>query len=150
MTDLLFAVGHHLIIFVLFAVLVAERVKVQKTLDASDIRVIATLDAIYGAMAVSILVLGFCRAIYAAKGWDYYSHNLFFWLKIGTFTVIGLLSAPVTVKVLGWRKRAKNGNCVVPTAELASVRRLITLELMLFPLLLAFAAAMARGFGGMS
>ena len=148
MTDYLFAIGHHLIIFALFAVLVAELVKVQKPLDASDIRGLAALDAMYGAMAVSILILGFCRAIFAAKGWDYYSHNLFFWLKVGTFAVIGLLSAPVTMKVLNWRKRAKSGDALVQAAELTSVRRLIAFELMLFPLLLAFAAAMARGFGG--
>jgi putative membrane protein len=150
MTDLMYAVGHHLLIFALFAVLVAEWVTVRTSIDAADMRRLAALDAAYGAMAMAILVVGFCRAIFAAKGWTYYSHNLFFWVKIGTFAVIGLLSIPVTVKILGWRKRVRNGDAVVQAPEIACVRRFIALELALFPILLTAAAAMARGFGEMS
>jgi putative membrane protein len=147
MTDLLYAVGHHLLIFALFAVLVAEKVRLTRPVEAADLRRLAALDAAYGAMAMAILVLGFCRAIFAAKGWSYYSHNLFFWVKIGTFAVIGLLSIPVTMKILGWRKRARKGDAAIEATEIARVRRFVTLELALFPILLAAAAAMARGFG---
>jgi hypothetical protein len=37
------------------------------------------------------VVVGFSRAIYAAKGWAYYEANGFFWAKIATFVaVVGL------------------------------------------------------------
>ena len=90
-----------------------------------------------------IIVIGFSRAIFAAKGWLYYSHNLFFWAKIGTFAVIGILSAWPTIRYLRWRREG-----VAPDAgEIARVRQLLWAQLALFPLLLIFAAAMARGFG---
>jgi putative membrane protein len=90
-----------------------------------------------------IIVIGFARAIFAAKGWDYYSHNMFFWAKIGTFAVIGALSALPTINFLRWRRVQR-----VPDAmQIASVRRFLWAQVVLFPLLLVFAAAMARGYG---
>jgi putative membrane protein len=47
------------------------------------------IDAWYGVLAALILIIGFSRAIFAAKGWEYYAHNAFFWARIGTFVVIG-------------------------------------------------------------
>jgi hypothetical protein len=87
--------------------------------------------------------LGFSRAIFAAKGWEYYAHNAFFWAKIGTFLVIGLLSVPPTLAFLKWRRAGAS-----PTNEaVAKARRYLWMEVALFPLLPAFAAAMARGYG---
>jgi putative membrane protein len=85
--------------------------------------------------------VGFSRAVFAAKGWAYYSHNAFFWGKIGVFTLIGLLSVPPTLTYLRWRRRPPQG------AEVTVVRRYLYAEVMLFAPLLACAAAMARGYG---
>jgi putative membrane protein len=94
-------------------------------------------------MAGLIIVIGFARAIFAAKGWDYYSHNAFFWAKIGTFAAIGGLSALPTIRFLRWRRERR-----VPDAiQVVSVRRFLWAQIILFPLLLVFAAAMARGYG---
>src|SRR5688500_17846579 len=90
-----------------------------------------------------ILIVGFARAIFAAKGWDYYLHNAFFWAKIGTFVLIGLLSVPPTLAYLKWRRTG-----AAPTDEaIVGVRRYLWMEAVLFAPLLAFAAAMARGYG---
>ena len=62
------------------------------------------IDAWYGALAGLILIVGFSRAIFAAKGWAYYAHNAFFWAKIGTFIAIALLSVPPTLAFLKWRR----------------------------------------------
>ena len=92
---------------------------------------------------MAVIVLGFSRAVFAAKGWAYYSHNGFFWAKIGCFAAIGLLSAPPTLAFMRWRKSA-----TAPTdAAVKSVRRYLHIEVMLFALLPLFAAAMARGYG---
>ena len=83
------------------------------------------------------------RAIFAAKGWAYYSHNAFFWAKIAGFAAIGLLSVPPTLEFFRWKKSYS----APADAAVRSVRRYLHIELMLFVLLPIFAAAMARGYG---
>jgi len=141
--DLVLAILHHLIVFSLVAIVFVELVSVRSGMDAAAVRRVAAIDAWYGILAGLIVLVGFSRAIFAAKGWDYYSHDLFFWAKIGTFVMIGLLSIPPTVSYLKWRRAG-----VTPAdAAVANVRRYLWIELVLFAPLLAFAAAMARGYG---
>jgi putative membrane protein len=143
MLDLVLAIGHHLLIFALFGVLFAEFMMVKAGMDGATVTRTANIDLSYGVLAGLILIVGFSRAVFAAKGWAYYSHNGFFWAKIATFLLIGLLSIPPTVKFIQWR-RAES----LPTdAEIKGVRRYLHIELALFALLPAFAAAMARGYG---
>jgi putative membrane protein len=143
MLDLELAILHHLIVFSLVAVIFAEFVSVRQGMDAAAIARVAALDAWYGVLAGAILIVGFWRAIFAAKGWRYYEHNMYFWAKIGTFALIGVLSIPPTLAYLRWKRAG-----VLPTGEMiARVRRQLSVELVLFVPLLAFAAAMARGYG---
>jgi putative membrane protein len=143
MFDLSLAIGHHLLVFTLFGVLVAELVLVGAAMEPASVRRIARIDLWYGVVAGVILALGFARAIFAAKGWDYYQHNVFFWAKIATFALVGLLSVPPTLAYIRWRKAG-----VAPTlAEVTAVRRYLWAEVALFALLPIFAAAMARGYG---
>ena len=101
------------------------------------------VDAGYGVLAALIVIVGFARATFAAKGWTYYAHNAFFWAKIATFIVIGLLSVAPTLAYLKWQRAGAS-----PTDKaVAKARRYLWMEVALFPLLLAFAAAMARGYG---
>ncbi len=143
MLDLAFAIGHHLLIFALFGVLFAELIAVRKGMDSAMVSRIAAVDLWYGILAALILIVGFSRAVFAAKGWTYYQHNGFFWAKIGTFAVVGLLSIPPTIRFIQWRKAG-----VSPSdAQVKAVRRYLHAEVVLFALLPMFAAAMARGYG---
>jgi putative membrane protein len=143
MLDLVLAILHHLLVFALVAVMFAELVSVLRGMGAAAVARVASLDASYGVLAGLIIIVGFARALFAAKGWDYYQHNAFFWAKIGTFAVIGLLSVPPTLAYLKWRRTG-----TAPTDEaVAGVRRYLLIEAVLFAPLLAFAAAMARGYG---
>ena len=143
MFDLSLAISHHLLIFVLFGVLTAELVLVRSNIDSSTITRTARIDLWYGIVAGAIVVVGFTRAIFAAKGWAYYEHNAFFWAKMTTFVVIAILSVPPTLRYLQWQRSGTVPN----DAEIAAVRRLLWVEVALFALLPIFAAAMARGFG---
>ena len=141
--DLTLAILHHFFIFALFGVLSAELVIVRRGIDAAVVARVVPIDACYGVLAALIIIVGFCRAIFAAKGWAYYEHNAFFWAKLGTFAVIGLLSVPPTLAYLRWRRAGGS-----PSDEaVARTRRFLWLEVVLFALLPAFAAAMARGYG---
>jgi putative membrane protein len=143
MLDLSLACLHHVLIFAVFAVLLSEFLLLKPGMDAPAIRRISQIDLMYGALAGLLIVVGFCRAIFAAKGWAYYSHNAYFWAKLGAFLAIGILSIQPTVSILRWRR----SGALPDEHAVRSVRRLFHYELALFVLLPIFAAAMARGYG---
>ena len=143
MLDLLLAIGHHLLIFAIFGIICAELWALRSVLSTQAVDRLASLDLWYGILAGAVIVVGFGRAIFAAKGWGYYSHNGFFWAKLATFAVIGLLSLPPTLAFIRWRKAAAPPN----DADIGRIRRYLHLELALFVFLPIFAAAMARGYG---
>lgn len=145
MLDLWLAIAHHLLVFALFGILFAELISVRPGMDRAAVARIAAIDIWYGILAALIILVGFSRAIFAAKGWTYYSHNAFFWAKLGTFAVIGVLSVPPTIDYIRWRR----ANIAPSDAQVHVARRFLWIEVLLFALLPAFAAAMARGYGEM-
>ena len=73
---------------------------------------------------------------------------MFFWAKIATFLLIGLLSIIPTVAIIRWRRALKTDAAFAPPADaIGNVRRYLWAEAVLFLLLPVFAAAMARGYG---
>ena len=147
-TDLLLASAHHILIFSIAAVLAFEVGVVRQGLTAVDIRRVAKVDAWYGILAALIIAVGFVRAIYAAKGWAYYSVNIFFWAKIIAFAIVGLLSVPPTIAYIRWRNALKKDASFLPApGVIASARRFLWMEVVVFAFIPIFAAAMARGYG---
>lgn len=146
-TDLHLAIAHHLLIFALFGILVTEIGATRRSMTGDDINRLGSIDRWYGILALLILIVGFSRAIFAAKGWAYYAVNSFFWAKIGVFMLIALLSIWPTVQYLNWRRDFRSAGGVPDAASVLVVRRILWLQLVLFAFLPAFAAAMARGYG---
>src|SRR5580658_10314048 len=68
MLDLALAIGHHLLVFALFGVLCAELIAVRRGMEASTVARIAAVDLWYGILAGLIVIVGFSRAVFAAKG----------------------------------------------------------------------------------
>jgi putative membrane protein len=150
-TDLAFAIAHHLLIFALAGVIAFELGMVRPSMTATDVARVGRVDLWYGILAALILIVGFARANFAAKGWAYYAHNHFFWAKIACFAVVGLLSIWPTLRFIRWRQALKNDPAALPsTAAIAGVRRFLWAEVAFFALIPVFAAAMARGFGEIS
>jgi len=147
-TDLAFAIGHHLLIFALAAVLAFEIGAIKPGMTGNDARRVGRVDAWYGILAGLILIVGFGRANFAAKGWTYYSHNHFFWAKIACFAMVGILSIWPTVAIIRWRRAADPG--FAPSGDqIRTVRRFLWAEVFFFALIPVFAAMMARGYGEM-
>jgi len=143
MLDLTLACAHHLLIFIIFGTLFGEMVALGGTLTTATLARVARLDLVYGIAASLIVIVGFGRVIFASKGWAYYSLNGFFWAKIATFALIGIVSIGPTIAFIRWRKSS-----ILPDAEaLKKTRMALHIELTLFILLPIFAAAMARGYG---
>ncbi|MBV9063432.1 MAG: DUF2214 family protein, partial [Alphaproteobacteria bacterium] len=121
---------------------------VRGGMTAKDISRLARADAWYGVLAAAIFAVGFSRAVFAAKGWGYYSANMFFWAKIGAFAIVGLLSILPTLAYLRWRRAARTESTYVPPEkDVRDVRRILWLEALVFAFIPLFAAAMARGYG---
>jgi putative membrane protein len=147
-TDLVLAILHHLLVFMLAGVLAFEIGTVNLGMKRDAILGVGRVDNGYGILAVAIIVVGFVRAIVAAKGWAYYAVNLFFWAKIATFVVVGLLSIVPTVAFIRWRNALKSDAAFAPPVDaIRRIRFYLWAEAALFLLIPVFAAAMARGYG---
>jgi putative membrane protein len=146
--DLSLAIAHHLLIFMLAGVLAFEVGVIRSSMKREDVLRVARVDNWYGILAVAIVVVGFSRAIYAAKGWAYYQANGFFWAKIAAFVAVGLLSIVPTIQIIRWRRALTADAAFLPAApDIAGVRRYLWAEVAFFAFIPAFAAAMARGYG---
>lgn len=143
MLDLTLAILHHLLVFGLAVMLAMELAYLRA--DPVPVARLARLDAGYGGVATLVLIVGVARVIWGAKGWVAYQDNPWFWAKVATFLVIGLVSAAPTIRFLKWTRALKaDPGFRPPAAEVARTAAWVRLEvLMLFPLV-GFAAAMAR------
>lgn len=148
LTDLLLAIGHHLLIFALLGLLVTEMVSIRPSMNAATVRYVAKLDIGYGIVAGLILLVGFARVFLGLKGAAFYLYNPLFWAKIIAFLIVGLLSFPPTLQIIRWRAAANgNDDFRVRAEEVKAVRRYMHFEGMVFFTIPVFAALMARGYG---
>lgn len=144
-TDLVLAVAHHLLIFALAGIIAYELATVRAGISSDAARRVAKIDAWYGLLAGAIIIVGLARVKFAAKGWDYYSANPYFWAKMGAFAIVGLLSILPTIAFLKWKRALKADPAFVPPdSDVARVRRFLWLEVGFFALIPIFAAMMAR------
>lgn len=147
-TDLVLAILHHLLAFSLAGIVAAEFVLVRNEMSAATLARLARIDRHYGLIALLIVIVGAARVVYDLKGWEFYVYNWVFWAKMATFAAVGLLSILPTIRFLSWRRQAAGDPSYrVPQAELATVRSCVLAQALLFLLIPAFAAAMARGYG---
>lgn len=126
----------------LVAVLTVELVLLKGTLGAEAARRLQRVDAVYGAAAGILLVVGLLRVFYFEKGASYYFHSAPFIAKLALFIAVGLLSVYPT---LSFRRWARQG--AVAAASLRTVRMLVHVQLAGVVLILLCAALMARGVG---
>ena len=146
--DLGLAALHHLLVFGLVAMLVAEAVLLRGPLQAGTVARLAKLDGGYGACAGLLLLVGLMRVFMGLKGEDFYLHNPWFHAKVGTFVLVGLLSILPTIRFMRWRKAERANPGVVPREQdLATMRTVLRIELAGIAAIFVLAAAMAR-YGG--
>lgn len=145
MTDLELAIGHHLTVFALVAIIALEFALLRPGLSGVALRRMAGLDAAYGIVAGLIVAIGISRVYFGIKGVDFYHANPWFWCKMIAFAAIGGLSAFPTVSFIKWRRAGKADPGFEPPADkVRRVRRFIAAELLLLPVVIICAAAMAR------
>jgi putative membrane protein len=142
----LFAFLHHLTAFALVSALAVEFVLIRQELTLGNARRLLATDAVLGAAAGLLLVVGLLRVFYFEKGPDYYWSSHAFLTKFSVFIAVALLSIVPTVEFLSWRKALKAGQVpVVEAAKLKRVRAIIHAELAGIVIILLAAAIMAKG-----
>jgi putative membrane protein len=147
-TNWLMAFFHHLAAFGLFACLVYEFMLIRKPFNQQTAQSLLNTDQLYGVFAMLILIIGFGRVFHFEKGEDYYFHSLPFLIKISLFGLVGILSMYPTLKFISWRKALKQNQVPqVSAATLATIRRIIHIELAAVVAIILCAAMMAKGVG---
>ena len=143
--DTLLAILHHLGVFALAIIIAFQLALVRPGVTAADLRRVALIDLGYGLTALAVVVIGLVRIRYGGKGLEYYQENAWFWAKMATFALVGLISVAPTVAFRRWAKRLRLSEQSLPLPhELAFVRKLVIAETALFLLIPVFAAVMAR------
>jgi putative membrane protein len=141
MTAAFAALVHHLAAFTLVAALVAEHLLFNHRADASALRTLQRIDAVYGLSAGVLLVAGLLRVFYFEKGGAYYFGNPYFLVKLAAFVAVALLSIYPTLAFMSWRK-----NPEVTATQARWIPRLLRLQLLLIPVIVFCAILMAKGF----
>lgn len=146
--DALLAILHHLAAFGLLATLAAEWALISPDLSAPSIARLGRVDRVYGMMAAAVVIAGASRLLFGTVETGFLIGNVFFWAKMAAFGGVGLLSIRPTLAYIRWnREVASDRAWQPPLDEIATARRAVVLQLVLFPVVPACAALMARGFG---
>ena len=139
---------HFIFALILVAALVAEAFVLRLPVDGRVARLLLRIDLFYGISAVGVIAAGVARVFWGAKGAEFYGAQPFFWAKMATFALIGLISIAPTRKFIGWvRQAGKDPVFAVAEDDVKGVRRLVMIEVHLLVLVPLFAALMARGIG---
>ena len=135
---------HILLILGLFAFLMVELFLLRIEASKKTISIIARVDMLYGLFSVLVIVSGVLRVALGEKGASFYVHNPVFWVKMGFFLLIGILSIPPSIRFFRWKKAVTADGQIPPAEALASARRYVHFELALFVIIPVLAAWLAR------
>ncbi|MCX7221199.1 DUF2214 family protein [Undibacterium sp.] len=137
---------HHLAAFGLVSALVAELALLQLSFSLELAKKIRAFDALYGACAGLIVLLGALRVMYFEKAPDYYLHSAPFLLKMGLFALVGLISLYPTIVFLKWGASLKAGALPPLSAgQRQNLLRILALELFGVLGIILAAVLMAKG-----
>jgi putative membrane protein len=132
-------------ISVVFTV-IYERLNFKKQLTNIEAKRLQKVDSIYGLSAMLVLIIGFLRVYFFEKGSSYYFSNTFFWIKLGLFAIVGLLSIYPTIRFLKWKKIIQNDEDVeLGDGEYRKIKMYLNLEVVGLVLILMSASLMAKG-----
>ena len=142
----LFAFLHHVCAFTLVSALAIEFILIGQEFTHATAKRLAITDAILGASAGLLFVIGLCRVYFFEKGPDYYFHSHAFMAKFSVFIAVALISIVPTLEFLSWRKSLKAGQLpAVKPEKLRFIRKIIHGELAAVVIIVLCAAIMARG-----
>ncbi len=144
----LVAYVHYLSFMLCFGALIFERITLKAKPERGNAISIVIADLIYGLAGIALLISGIMRVKYFGQGGDFYTHNPIFWIKVGLFIAVGLLSLYPTITYILWAIPLSKGKLPVVSDDLVSrLQLIINIELVGFGSIPLLASLMARGIG---
>jgi putative membrane protein len=145
-SDAVLAYLHFISIFLLFSFMVTEAMMMRGTLDAAAVRLLGRVDLWYLGAAIAVLVTGFLRLMFGAKGPEFYLSAWPIYAKIALFVVVGVVSVGPTIRFVRWRRMfERDAAWRVPDDERKATRRTIMIEMHIGALIPLVAVIMSRG-----
>ena len=146
--DAILAYLHFTAIFLVFAFLTVELMLMRGALEPAQIRLLGRVDLWYFGSAIAALATGFLRLMFGAKGADFYLSSWPFYVKVGLFVAVALLSVQPTLEFIRWRRMLdRDAQWKVGDEERRRMRKYLLLEVHVAALIPLFAVIMARGLG---
>ena len=139
---------HFLGMMILMATLLAEHVMLHTQMPPVHLQRVARTDLFYGMAAGIVFLTGLLRFAYFGKGIHFYLGNPVFYIKVGMFLLVALISISPTMRFIAWRKMLKQGDLpALDPHTITRLRTVIRLELGLLIVIPLLAVLMARGIG---
>ena len=140
------AYGHYLGLVLVVGALATEKWTVKANMSEEEEQRLVVADSVYGIAGVLVLYTGYLRATEYGKGWEFYSHEPIFWVKMWLFTVMGSSSLFPTIQIIK-RAAAKAKGDVEPMSEKLATRitKIVNGELLAVCSIPLAAALMSRG-----
>lgn len=116
-------------------------------MNAKIVERLVTVDRIYGATAVGVLLTGIARTWWGVKGAGWYWANALLHLKVGLFIAVALMSIKPTLMFIRWRRQLRADGRLPGEAEIRQARRWVMVQAHIIALIPLAAVFLARGFG---
>jgi putative membrane protein len=143
-TEILLRYVHFISIFFIVGSLFTEFVLLKREMSRHELARLSQIDAVYGLAAIALLAAGLTLWLGSiGKPAEFYTRNPIFLIKLGLFTVVGLLSIYPTVYFIKNRK----GDAAEVLSIPAAIIWMLRLELMLIFIIPLLAGLMAKGVG---
>ena len=141
------AYGHYISILGMTGCIVAERFTIKPGMSEDEEQQLFLMDTAYGVFGVLMLYTGYLRMSVYEKGFDFYSHEPLFWLKlvfVAVFAASSLFNTTVLVK-----RSFIDKSPLAPISEPLAERmiRICNAELTALVFIPLTATTMARGIG---
>ena len=125
----------------------ARALALRGPLDAAGVRRVLYADNWWGLSAILLIGTGLVRAFGGfEKGALYYTHNHYFWTKMGMLGSILLLEILPMITFIKWRTRLAKHD-TIDTTNAGSFALTSFIQAALIVLMVLAATAMARGYG---
>ena len=141
------AAAHLLALGIGLGAIWARALALRGPLDAAGVRRVLYADTWWGIAAILWIGTGLVRAFAGfEKGTLYYTHNHYFWVKMGLLGSILLLEIMPMITFIKWRARLAKHETVDATSA-ASFATTSVIQAALIVFMVLAATAMARGYG---